>query len=101
MQPFRVAIAGLGTVGAETARILLTDAEMLSARAGRPIELTAVSARDRNRDRGIDLAGIDWLDDTVALARSEERRVGKECRARWSRGHLEARHNAEWRAAQD
>ncbi|MEQ8334316.1 homoserine dehydrogenase [Nisaea sp.] len=72
MQPFRVAIAGLGTVGAETARILQTDAEMLSARAGRPIELAAVSARDRNRDRGIDLAGIDWLDDTVALAGRED-----------------------------
>jgi len=68
MQPFKVAIAGLGTVGAETARIILTDGDMLSARAGRPIELKAVSARDRSRDRGIDLAGVDWVDDAAALA---------------------------------
>ncbi|WP_193170729.1 homoserine dehydrogenase [Nisaea nitritireducens] len=68
MQPFRVAIAGLGTVGAETARILLTDSEMLSARAGRPIELKAISARDKSRDRGIDLSGVDWVDDAAALA---------------------------------
>ncbi|MEO9899588.1 homoserine dehydrogenase [Nisaea sp.] len=68
MQPFRVAIAGLGTVGAETARILLTDTEMLSARAGRPIELKAVSARDKTRDRGVDLDGVDWVDDAATLA---------------------------------
>lgn len=68
MQPFRVAIAGLGTVGAETARILLTDTDMLSARTGRPIELKAISARDKSRDRGVDLSGVDWVDDAAALA---------------------------------
>ena len=68
MQPFRIAIAGLGTVGAETARILLTDTAMLSARAGRAIALKAVSARDRGLERGVDLTGIDWVDDAVSLA---------------------------------
>lgn len=72
MQPFRVAIAGLGTVGAETARILLADTEMLSARAGRSIELKAVSARDKSRDRGVDLAGVDWTDDAAALAARDD-----------------------------
>jgi len=72
MQPFRVAIAGLGTVGAETARILMTDGELLGARAGRPIVLTAVSARDRNRDRGVDLSGVDWVEDATALAARED-----------------------------
>ena len=68
MQPFRVAIAGLGTVGAETARILLTDTAMLSARAGRIITVKAVSARDRGRERGFDLSGIDWVEDAASLA---------------------------------
>ncbi|WP_420405252.1 homoserine dehydrogenase [Nisaea sp.] len=72
MQPFRVAIAGLGTVGAETARILTTDAKLLASRAGRPIVLTAVSARDRNRDRGVDLTGVDWVEDATALASRDD-----------------------------
>ncbi|WP_193181219.1 homoserine dehydrogenase [Nisaea sediminum] len=72
MQPFRVAIAGLGTVGAETARILMTDAELLAARAGRPVVITAVSARDRSRDRGVDLSGVDWVEDAAALASRDD-----------------------------
>lgn len=68
MQPFRVAIAGLGTVGAETARILTQNAALLADRAGRPISLKAVSARDRSRDRGVDLSGLDWVEDATALA---------------------------------
>lgn len=64
----RVAIAGLGTVGAETLRVLHGNAEILTARAGREIMVTVVSARDRSRDRGLDLTGIDWCDNAVDLA---------------------------------
>jgi homoserine dehydrogenase len=63
-----VAIAGLGTVGAGVARMLAGNAGLIAARAGRPVRLVAVSARDRSRDRGLDLAGIDWLDDPAGLA---------------------------------
>jgi homoserine dehydrogenase len=66
----RVGIAGLGTVGASVVRILARRAGTLSARCGRPITVTAVSARDRSRDRGVDLSGIAWFDDPVALAAS-------------------------------
>ncbi|WP_247643889.1 homoserine dehydrogenase, partial [Brucella abortus] len=38
----------------------------------KPVTVTAVSARDRNRDRGIDLSGIAWFDDPVELAKSAE-----------------------------
>lgn len=71
-QPLRIGLAGLGTVGASTLRILRRQENALAARCGRAIRVTAVSARDRNRDRGIDLGGLAWFDDPVALAKSDE-----------------------------
>ncbi|MGC8475237.1 MAG: homoserine dehydrogenase [Acetobacteraceae bacterium] len=66
--PLRVGVAGLGTVGAGVARLLVENAGLIAARAGRPIEVVAVSARDRSRDRGIALAGARWFADATALA---------------------------------
>ncbi|MDB5651878.1 MAG: Homoserine dehydrogenase [Hyphomicrobiales bacterium] len=71
-EPLRVGIAGLGTVGASVIRLLERQAGALAARAGRAIVVTAVSARDRSRERGVDTAGLEWYDDPVALARSEK-----------------------------
>ena len=67
-RPLAVALAGLGTVGAGTLALLRANAELIAARAGRPIAVTAVSARDRHRDRGLSLEGLRWYDDPVALA---------------------------------
>lgn len=64
----RIGIAGLGTVGAGTVALLRANAALIEARAGRPISVTAVSARDRARDRGVDLAGLRWHDDPLSLA---------------------------------
>ncbi|GAA0598266.1 homoserine dehydrogenase [Craurococcus roseus] len=66
--PLRVGVAGLGTVGAGLLKLLRDNAEVVAARAGRPVEVAAVSARDRGRDRGFDLRGVRWHDDPVALA---------------------------------
>ncbi|MCR8723190.1 homoserine dehydrogenase [Frigidibacter sp. ROC022] len=66
--PLRLGIAGLGTVGAGVLAILQDQPRMIAARAGRPVEITAVSARDRNRDRGVKLDRYGWEDDPVALA---------------------------------
>ena len=68
IRPLSVAVAGLGTVGAGVLRLLCDNADLVAARAGRPIVVTAVSARDRSRDRGVSLAGLRWYDDPVALA---------------------------------
>ncbi len=68
-RPLSVAVAGLGTVGAGVLAMLRQNADLITARAGRPIAITAVSARDRTRDRGVSLAGLRWFDDPVALAR--------------------------------
>ncbi len=67
-QPLKIAVAGLGTVGAELVRILARDGELIAARAGRPIIVTDVSARNRDRDRGIDLSAYTWHDDAAAMA---------------------------------
>lgn len=67
-RPLSVGVAGLGTVGGGVLKLLRDNADLIAARAGRPISVTAVSARDRGRDRGIDLTGVRWLDDPVSLA---------------------------------
>ena len=67
-RPLLVGVAGLGTVGAEAVRLLRDNAELIAGRAGRPIAVTAVSARDRDRERGLSLAGLHWYDDPTALA---------------------------------
>ncbi len=71
-QPLRIALAGLGTVGAGVVKLLDTNRALIERRAGRPIEIIAVSARDRTRDRGVDLARFDWVDDATALAQRDD-----------------------------
>ncbi|GIL00341.1 MAG: homoserine dehydrogenase [Alphaproteobacteria bacterium] len=68
-EPLRLGIAGLGTVGAALVRILAAKHDFLAERCGRPVEVVAVSARDRDRDRGLDTSRFAWFDDPVALAR--------------------------------
>src|SRR5690606_14889553 len=52
-EPLRIALAGLGTVGAGVIRLIDANADLVARRAGRPIVISAVSARDRSRDRGV------------------------------------------------
>ena len=70
--PLRVGIAGLGTVGASVIQLLHNQSNALSNLTGRSIRVTGISARDRNRDRGVDVSGMAWFDDPVALAKSPE-----------------------------
>ena len=67
-KPLKIALAGLGTVGGGVVKLLDTNRDLITRRAGRPIEIVAVNARDRHRDRGIDLSRFEWVDDTGALA---------------------------------
>ena len=71
-QPLRVGLAGLGTVGVGVIKMLQAHGEAIAARAGRPIEIAAVSARNRTRDRGVDISAYRWSDDPVALARDPD-----------------------------
>jgi homoserine dehydrogenase len=68
-QPLRLGIAGLGTVGAGVVQIVRKQAALLEARTGRRIEIAAVSARSKGKERGVNLSSYPWEDDPVALAR--------------------------------
>ncbi|MEY4982400.1 MAG: hypothetical protein RIR62_666 [Pseudomonadota bacterium] len=70
--PLRLGIAGLGTVGIGVVRIVQTHADLIAARAGRPVVITAVSARDPKKNRDADLSGYAWETDPVALARRDD-----------------------------
>ena len=67
--PLKVGLAGLGTVGASVVRLIERQRTALAARCGRPIEIVAVSARSKAKNRGIDLKQFRWIADPVALAR--------------------------------
>ncbi len=68
----KLGLAGLGTVGGGVLRLLQAHGPMLEARAGRPIEVVAVSARSRRKKRNMDLEGIRWVPDPVKLATDPE-----------------------------
>jgi homoserine dehydrogenase len=70
--PLKIAVAGLGTVGAGTVQLLQRQADHLALRAGRPLVVSAVSARDKSRERGADLSAARWYDNAVALAADPE-----------------------------
>ncbi|HLY54254.1 MAG TPA: homoserine dehydrogenase [Stellaceae bacterium] len=71
-RPLRIGLAGLGTVGGGVARLLQGNGDAIARRAGRRLELVAITARDRHRDRGCDLSPCRWHDDPVALAQDPE-----------------------------
>ena len=70
--PLKLGVAGLGTVGAGVVALLRQNGEILGERAGRAIVIEAVSARDQSKDRGVDLDGLRWYEDPLALAADPE-----------------------------
>ncbi|UEM23058.1 homoserine dehydrogenase [Skermanella mucosa] len=66
--PLKIGVAGLGTVGGGVLKLLDGHADLLAGRSGRRMIVTAVSARTRGRDRGVDLSGARWYEDATALA---------------------------------
>jgi homoserine dehydrogenase len=70
--PLRIALAGLGTVGTGVIRLVAENRALIARRAGRAIEVVAVSARDRGKDRGVDLSPYRWVDDMGELASASD-----------------------------
>ncbi len=71
-KPLKLGLAGLGTVGSSLFGLIARESEALATRAGRPIEVAAVCARSRGRNRGIDISAATWHDDPVDLALDPE-----------------------------
>jgi len=71
-QPLKIALAGLGVVGAGTLSILSANSDMLRTRCGRSLVVTAVAARDRTKSRGVAMDGLQWFDDAARMAREAD-----------------------------
>jgi homoserine dehydrogenase len=72
VQPLKVGLAGIGTVGSAVLRLLEEGRDKLIARCGRPIEVVALNARSKSKKRDFDLKAFRWMSDPVALARDPE-----------------------------
>ncbi|WCR09261.1 homoserine dehydrogenase [Paracoccus stylophorae] len=70
--PLRLGIAGLGTVGIGVVKIVQKHAGLLAMRSGREVAITAVSARDRMKNRDADLSAYRWEDDPMAVATADD-----------------------------
>ncbi len=68
----KVGVAGLGNVGAALAAQVAQQREALALRCGRRVEIVAVCARSKSKERGVDLRQLKWFTDPVALARSPD-----------------------------
>src|SRR5262249_43309169 len=67
--PLKVGLAGLGTVGASVVRLIEQQRAALTLSCGRGVEIVAVAARSRAKNRGIDMKRLRGVSDPVALAR--------------------------------
>lgn len=70
--PLRIGLAGLGTVGIGVVKIVQKHADLIAARAGRPVVITAISARNPSKNRDADLSDFAWETDPVALAQRDD-----------------------------
>ena len=70
--PLRLGIAGLGTVGIGVVKIVQTHADLIARRSGRRVEIVAVCANSRTKNRGADISAYAWEDDPVQLARRDD-----------------------------
>jgi homoserine dehydrogenase len=70
-QPLRIALAGLGTVGVGVIKLIEENSALIARRAGRSLEIVAVHARDKTKERGVDLTRYRWMDDMTALAAAD------------------------------
>ncbi|MEO1911029.1 MAG: homoserine dehydrogenase [Paracoccus sp. (in: a-proteobacteria)] len=70
--PLRLGIAGLGTVGIGVVKIIQKHADLLAKRSGRQVSITAVSARDRMKNRDADLSGYRWESDPMTVATADD-----------------------------
>ena len=64
LEPVKVGVLGLGTVGSGTANILMRNADEIARRAGRGIQITIASMRDIKKQRACDTSAITLTEDS-------------------------------------
>lgn len=72
LQAVRIGLLGLGTVGSGTVNVLKRNAEEISRRAGRSVEIVRASARDIAKARDCDLEGIQLTPDPFEVVSASD-----------------------------
>ncbi|MEY4329123.1 MAG: homoserine dehydrogenase, partial [Pseudomonadota bacterium] len=67
LNPMRVGLLGIGTVGGGTYNVLTRNAEEITRRAGRPIEITVVADKDVARAKELTGGKVQVTDDAFAV----------------------------------
>ncbi|CAH9019031.1 homoserine dehydrogenase [Candidatus Nitrosacidococcus sp. I8] len=67
MEPVKVGLLGLGTVGSGTVNVLLRNAEEISRRAGRNIKIYRIATRNPKKQHQCDLTGINLTADPYEI----------------------------------
>lgn len=68
----RIAVVGLGTVGAGVIRVLQENGAAIAVRAGRAIDIIAVHARNKGKTRSVDVGAYEWVDDPLSLTTRDD-----------------------------
>ena len=63
MNKMRIVVMGLGTVGQAVLQLLQDNADLYARRTGCVLEVVAISARSKNRERDVDISAYQWCDD--------------------------------------
>ncbi len=72
MEPVKIGLLGLGTVGGGTVNVLARNREEIARRAGRAIEIVHASARDLSKARICSLDGIKLTDQPMEVVDDPE-----------------------------
>ncbi len=72
MQPVKIGILGLGTVGCGTVTVLARNREEIARRAGRELRIVQASARDLKKKRPCATGDIQLVADARAIVRNPE-----------------------------
>jgi homoserine dehydrogenase len=72
MNPVRIGLLGLGTVGCGTVQVLARNGDEIARRAGRGITVVAAAVRDLSRPRECDLNGVRLTADPASVVDDPE-----------------------------
>ncbi|MBI1301957.1 MAG: homoserine dehydrogenase [Alphaproteobacteria bacterium] len=69
---FRIAIAGLGTVGGGLVELLQKNSDVIQKRVGKKIEIVAVSGKNKKKKRKVSISDYEWVDNPLDFATRDD-----------------------------